>query len=79
MDHHASDTPETGPWPMGWAVAAAAGALAFVLCFGIGGASFMAALVIALVSFGVFGVLLGAGGVQRGAPSHGADTGGGHH
>jgi hypothetical protein len=79
MDHHPSDTPETGPWPMGWAVAAGAGALAFVLCVAIGGASFAAGLAIGLVSFGVFGVLLGAGGVERTGPSDSHEGGGDHH
>ncbi|MDZ7905294.1 MAG: hypothetical protein U5N55_05605 [Cypionkella sp.] len=82
MDHGHFDD-ETGPWPMGWAVAAGAGVIAALLVTAIGGASAPAGFVIGLVSFGVFGALLGSGGVERGAQGAG-DThehghGGGHH
>jgi len=85
-DDHPHFDAETGPWPMGWAVALGAGALAAALAGGIGGADSTAALVIGAVSFAVFGVLLGAGGVERAAPAEGGahdhahDHGhGGHH
>ncbi len=81
-DGHPHFDAETGPWPMGWAVALGAGALAAALAGGVGGANSTAALVIGAVSFAVFGVLLGAGGVERTAPAEG-DTHdhshGGHH
>jgi hypothetical protein len=81
MDDGHDQTAETGPWPMGWAYAALAGGMAFVLTSGIGGAGFWAALTIGAVSFGVFGVLLGAGGVERTAPpdAHHSDHHGDHH
>lgn len=74
MDHGHFDA-ETGPWPMGWGIALAAGLGAALLTSAIAGASGSAGFVIGLVSFGVFGVLLGAGGVERRAAAHEAD----HH
>lgn len=86
MDHsdHNHFDDETGPWPMGWGVAAGAGVIALVLASAIGGASGSAGFVIGLVSFGVFGALLGSGGVERSAGDaeiHDHDHGhtGGHH
>jgi hypothetical protein len=78
-DHHFDD--ETGPWPMGWAIAILASILAVVLVVAIGGATGAAGLLTGLVTFGVFGVLLGSGGVERAAQDgHDPHThGGGHH
>lgn len=78
MDHSHADTATSGPWPLGWAIAALAGGLAFLLGTAIAGAGFWAAFSVAALSFGVFGVLLGAGGVERTAPSdaHSSDA---HH
>lgn len=53
-----------GPWAGGWLVAAAAGLFAALIARGIGEADMTAALVVGAVAFGVFGVLLGAGGVE---------------
>lgn len=84
MDHPSSDHPhfdaENGPWPMGWAIALGAGVLAALCASAIAGASGAAGFVIGLVTFAVFGALLGAGGVQRSA-AQGDDHnhGGGHH
>lgn len=81
-DDHPHVDAETGPWPLGWAVALLAGVLAAVLAGGVGGANSTAALVIGVVSFGVFGVLLGAGGVERTTPAAGGPddhSHGGHH
>lgn len=78
-DHH--HDAETGPWPLGWALALGAGAIAAALVGVVGGGSTLAAGVIGVVSFGVFGALLGAGGVERGHAS-GEDAHhheGGHH
>lgn len=72
-DDHPHFDAETGPWPLGWAVALGAGALAAGLAGGVGGAETAAALVIGALSFAVFGVLLGAGGVERSAPAAGDD------
>jgi hypothetical protein len=74
MDHSQAETATQGPWPLGWAIAALAGAVAFVLASAIAGAGFWAAFSIAALSFGVFGVLLGAGGVERTAPSDSHDA-----
>ncbi len=84
-DEHPHFDAETGPWPLGWAVAFGAGAVAAVLAGGVGGADSTAALVIGAVSFAVFGVLLGAGGVERTTPAEGEHdhshdhSNGGHH
>ena len=84
-DHHHDDA-ETGPWPLGGALALAAGVIGAALVSVVGGGSSLAAGLVGLVSFGVFGALLGAGGVQRGAAfgedahhNHGHENGGGHH
>ncbi len=82
MDHGHFDA-EDGPWPMGWAIALGAGVLAALCASGIAGASGSAGFVIGLVTFAVFGALLGAGGVERTAAAgddhgHGHDHGGGH-
>jgi hypothetical protein len=80
MDHGHFDA-EEGPWHMGWAIALGAGVLAALTASYIGGAAGFAGFVIGLLSFGVFGVLLGAGGVERTAGAHVHDHGhdGGHH
>jgi hypothetical protein len=86
MDRPSSDHPhfdaEDGPWPMGWAIALGAGGLAALCASGIAGASGAAGFVIGLMTFAVFGALLGAGGVERTAAAgddHGHPHGGGHH
>jgi hypothetical protein len=82
MDHdHSHFDAEEPPWLMGWGLALGAGLLAAVLTAYIGGASAMAGFVVGLVSFGVFGVLLGAGGVSRSAPiaANHDDHAAGHH
>ncbi len=82
LDHGFDD--ESGPWPYGWAVAICAGVIAFGLVVMIGGGTSTAGFFFGLLSFGVFGVLLGAGGVARTAPDLGDDPhashsqGGGH-
>ncbi len=81
-DHHFDA--ETGPWPLGWAVAVGAGAIAAALASGVGGANSAASVVIGAVSFAVFGALLGTGGIERLAASgddhHGDNHDhGGHH
>lgn len=59
----------------GWFVALLGGATGYGLTMMLGGAS-LAALVIGAVSFGVFGVLLGKGGVELSPPSDHHDD---HH
>lgn len=57
-------TEAEGLWPGGWMVAAIAGALAAVLAGILGGVATGPAILIGVVVFGVFGVLLGSGGVE---------------
>lgn len=77
-DHH-DHAPVDGPWAGGWLVAAAAGVISALIARAIGDVSMTPAVVVGLVSFGVFGVLLGSGGVERAEfDAHGHDDGHGH-
>lgn len=79
-DHHHDHAPVDGPWAGGWLVAAVAGLIAAVAARAIGDVSLTPAVVVGLVTFGVFGVLLGAGGVERvDGDGHGDRHGHGHH
>ncbi|MFM7653794.1 MAG: hypothetical protein ACKO56_00210 [Paracoccaceae bacterium] len=79
-DHHHEHAPVDGPWAGGWMVAAVAGLIAAVAARAIGEVSLTPAVVVGLVTFGVFGVLLGAGGVERvDGDGHGDGHGYGHH
>lgn len=79
-DHHHEHAPVDGPWAGGWLVAALAGVLAAIVARAIGDVSLGPAIVVGLVTFGVFGVLLGSGGVERAeSGDHGAGHGHGHH
>lgn len=73
MDHHAPTEPLAAS---GWAYALIGGAIAAGLT-ALMGASLSAVVVLGVVAFGVFGVLLGKGGVEmtEGADHHSGD----HH
>ncbi|WP_333867740.1 hypothetical protein [Cypionkella sp.] len=81
MDHSHDHAEVDGPWAGGWAVALAAGLIAGLLARSFGDVGLTAALIVAAVVFGVFGVLLGAGGIERTVTAdHGAGHDGhGHH
>ncbi len=70
MDHSHDHASVDGPWAGGWGVAVAAGLIAALLASSFGGVSLVAMLIIGLVVFGVFGVLLGAGGVELTVTEH---------
>ena len=79
-DHAAVD----GPWAGGWLVAVGAGLLSALIARVIGEVGMSPAVLVGLVSFGVFGVLLGSGGVERAefdahSDGHGDAHGHGHH
>ncbi len=74
MDHHAPTKPLLAS---GWAYALIGGAVAAGLIAATG-ASTPAVLVVGVVAFGVFGVLLGKGGVELTEGGH-DDHSGGHH
>lgn len=78
--HHDHDhAPVDGPWAGGWLVAVAAGLIAAGVARALGDVSLTPALIVGLVTFGVFGVLLGSGGVERAEfDDHGAAGGHGH-
>ena len=83
-DHHHDHVPVDGPWAGGWLVAAGAGLLAAITARALGDVSISPAFVVGLVTFGVFGVLLGSGGVERAefddhGDSHGHGQNHGHH
>jgi len=79
-DHHHDHAPVDGPWAGGWLVAAVAGLLAAVAARAMGEVTMTPAVLVGLVTFGVFGVLLGAGGVERAEfDDHGDDHGHAHH
>jgi hypothetical protein len=61
-------------------VAAGAGLISAVIARAIGDVTMTPAVLVGLVSFGVFGVLLGSGGVERAEfDDHGGGHGHGHH
>lgn len=79
-DHHHDHEPVQGPWAGGWLVAVAAGVNAALVARTIGEVSLSPAAIVGLVTFGVFGVLLGSGGVERAEfDDHGDSHGHGHH
>ncbi len=79
-DHHHDHEPVQGPWAGGWLVAVAAGVIAALVARTIGEVSLSPAAIVGLVTFGVFGVLLGSGGVERAEfDDHGDGHGHGHH
>lgn len=71
MDHHATTEPLLAT---GWVYALIGGAIAAGLT-AVMGASLIAVVVLGVVSFAVFGVLLGKGGVEL---TEGDDHDGGH-
>ena len=79
-DHHHDHEPVQGPWAGGWLVAVAAGVIAALVARTIGEVSLSPAAIVGLVTFCVFGVLLGSGGVERAEfDDHGDSHGHGHH
>ena len=79
MDHSHDQTPVDGPWAGGWLVAAVAGLIAAVLARLLGEVGISPAVLVGAVTFGVFGVLLGNGGVELGAVEDHGDHDHGHH
>ena len=76
-DHH-DHAPVDGPWAGGWLVAAGAGLLTAIVARALGDVGMSPAVLVGLVSFGVFGVLLGSGGVELNKDAGGHDEGHGH-
>lgn len=64
MDHSYDHAPVDGPTASGWGLAALLGLLAAAASLWLGDLGNTAVALIGLVTFGVFGVLLGAGGVE---------------
>ncbi len=64
MDHSHDHATVEGPWAGGWLVAAVAGLIAAVLARVLGEVGISPAVLVGAVVFGVFGVLLGNGGVE---------------
>lgn len=75
QDHHKVD----GPWAGGWLVAAITGLIAAGLARAIGDVGVAPAFMLGAMVFGVFGVLLGSGGVELTAAGSGDDHASGHH
>lgn len=83
-DHHHDHghAPVDGPWAGGWLAAAGAGLFAAIVARVLGDVGMSPAFLVGLTTFGVFGVLLGSGGVERaefGDHGAGGDHGHGHH
>ena len=68
-----------GPWAGGWLVAAIAGLIAAALARMLGEIDISTAFVLGAMVFGVFGALLGSGGVELTPPDHADDAASGHH
>lgn len=81
MDHSQEHETVDGPWAGGWGVAAAAAVFAVLIASSFGGVGSTAMLIVGLVTFGVFGVLLGSGGVEVTVTAAHGDShdGHGHH
>jgi len=74
MDDHHHHAPVEGPWAGGWLIALIAGLFAALIARVIGETGMSAAIVMGGVTFLVFGVLLGSGGVELTlAAGHGHD------
>lgn len=79
-DHDHEHAAVDGPWAGGWLVAALAGLIAAALARVLSDVGMTPAVLVGAVSFGVFGVLLGKGGVELGEVDHvDHDHGHGHH
>ena len=78
MDHSQEHAAVDGPWAGGWIVALVAGIIAACLTRWLGNLGLTPAVAVGALSFGVFGVLLGSGGVELSPASddHGDH---GHH
>jgi high-affinity Fe2+/Pb2+ permease len=81
MDHSHDHASVDGPWAGGWLVAAVAGLIAATLARMLGDVGISPAVLVGAVVFGVYGVLLGNGGVELvAADDHGdGQSHGGHH
>ena len=80
MDHSHDQAPVDGPWAGGWLVAAVAGLIAASIARGVGEVGISPAILVGTMVFGVFGVLLGSGGVELTAVDAGHDHDpAGHH
>lgn len=80
MDHGHDHAAVDGPWAGGWLVAALAGLIAAALARMLSDVGVTPAALVGAMVFGVFGVLLGKGGVELGAVDHGGhDHDHGHH
>lgn len=73
-----TESGESGTWAGGWMIAAVAGVVAAILARLIGDVGMAAAVLVGILVFGVFGVLLGSGGVERSEPDHGHEGHEGH-
>lgn len=70
-DHDHEHAAVDGPWAGGWLVAALSGLIAAALARVLSDVGVTPAALVGAVTFGVFGVLLGKGGVELGAVDHG--------
>lgn len=79
MDHQDGHDAVDGPWAGGWMAAAVAGLIAATLARVLGEVGMSPAFALGAMVFGVFGVLLGSGGVELTSVDHGADHANDHH
>lgn len=79
MDHSHDHAAVDGPWAGGWLVAVLAGLIAAALARWIGDVGMSPAALVGVVVFGVYGVLLGSGGVELTALTDAGAGHGGHH
>jgi high-affinity Fe2+/Pb2+ permease len=80
MDHAHDHGSVDGPWAGGWLVAVLAGLIAAALSRWLGDVGTTAAALTGAMVFGVYGVLLGSGGVELSvSQDHGDGHDHGHH
>ncbi len=80
MDHSHDHAAVDGPWAGGWLIALLAGMFAAAIARVMSDVGVAPAALVGAVVFGIYGVLMGSGGVElKVSDDHGAGHDHGHH